>query len=67
MGLGLYLSRQISKIYGGDLDFISEHRNGSTFFFTMNLEMDTTKQYELQNPELWRDRRNEMHGVDEEE
>ena len=40
IGLGLYISRQISKIYGGDLDFISEHHKGSTFFFTMNLEID---------------------------
>lgn len=41
IGLGLYISQQISKIQGGELNFISEHRQGSTFYFTANLELDT--------------------------
>ena len=40
MGLGLYISMQLVKSYGGSIDFISEPLNGSTFIFTFNLKID---------------------------
>ena len=40
MGLGLFTSKLIVMKYGGDIDFISEHKKGSTFIFSMNLEHD---------------------------
>lgn len=40
VGLGLFISMQLVKSYGGQLDFISEPLNGSTFIFTFNLDVD---------------------------
>lgn len=39
VGLGLFISMQLVKSYGGHLDFISEPNKGSTFIFTFNLEI----------------------------
>ena len=40
MGLGLFISKLIVMKFGGDIDFISEHKKGSTFIFSMDLEHD---------------------------
>jgi K+-sensing histidine kinase KdpD len=43
MGIGLSLSKQLVKAYGGELDFISdceEPNRGSTFVFTFDLLID---------------------------
>ena len=40
MGMGLFISKQISMNFGGNLDFISTDQVGSTFIFTMDVEVD---------------------------
>ena len=40
MGLGLFISKLIVMKFGGDIDFISAHKKGSTFIFSMDLEHD---------------------------
>ena len=39
VGLGLFISMQLVKSFGGHLDFISQPNKGSTFIFTFNLEI----------------------------
>ena len=40
IGLGLYVSKQIVMSFNGQLDFISEWQNGSTFIFSFEVEID---------------------------
>ena len=40
MGLGLFISKLIVMKFHGDIDFISAHKKGSTFIFSMDLEHD---------------------------
>ena len=40
MGLGLLVSKQIVRMFNGDLEFFSEHQKGSFFMFMMDLEHD---------------------------
>lgn len=40
IGLGLSISKQIAHYYGGDLDFVSEPYEGSTFFFSIEANQD---------------------------
>ena len=40
MGLGLFISKLIVMKFHGDIDFISAHKKGSTFIFSMELEHD---------------------------
>ena len=37
IGVGLYLGKQICQKYGGDLDFVSQKNEGTTFVFTQEL------------------------------
>ena len=39
MGLGLFISKQIVEMFGGSIDFYSEHKKGSTFIFTFDIEL----------------------------
>ena len=38
IGLGLVISKLIVNKLGGNIDFISKYRKGSTFFYTIQLE-----------------------------
>ena len=38
MGLGLFISKQIVTKFNGSLDFVSKYEQGSTFFFSFDLE-----------------------------
>ena len=38
IGLGLVISKMIAQDFGGDVDFFSEYKQGSTFFFTFRLD-----------------------------
>jgi len=38
IGLGLVISKLIVKKFNGIIDFISKYKQGSTFFFTFELE-----------------------------
>jgi C4-dicarboxylate-specific signal transduction histidine kinase len=40
IGLGLHVSKQIVMSFNGQLDFISEWQNGSTFIFSFEVEID---------------------------
>ena len=40
IGLGLSISKQIAHYYGGDLDFVSEPNEGSTFIFSIEAYQD---------------------------
>ena len=37
IGIGLALSKLIVKKFNGDIDFVTKHKQGSTFFFTFEL------------------------------
>ena len=39
IGLGLFISKEIVEMYGGSIDFFSEHKKGSTFIFTFDVEL----------------------------
>ena len=38
IGIGLALSKLIVKKFNGDIDFVTKHKRGSTFFFTFQIE-----------------------------
>jgi len=38
IGLGLVISKLIAQKFNGVVDFVSKHKEGSTFFFTFELE-----------------------------
>ena len=38
IGLGLAISKLIVQKFGGSIDFVSEYKQGSTFFYTFKLE-----------------------------
>ena len=40
IGMGLVVSKLICNHYGGDIDFISKYKRGSTFFFKFKLDKD---------------------------
>ena len=42
--MGLIISKKIIEQYGGELDFNSEFMNGSTFIFSMNIELQDNTQ-----------------------
>ena len=44
MGLWLYISKQIVKMFNGDIDFVSKPSKGTTFIFSMDLEFDEDEQ-----------------------
>ena len=39
IGLGLVISRMIVKKFGGQIDFISKFKSGSTFYFTFGVDV----------------------------
>ena len=43
IGLGLFISKQIVELYGGNIDFYSEPNKGSTFIFTIDVELERTE------------------------
>ena len=47
VGLGLFISMQLVKSYGGHLDFISEPLKGSTFIFTFDLGVDESSDQQI--------------------
>ena len=38
VGLGLVICKLIVNKFDGDIDFISKHKRGSTFFFTFEID-----------------------------
>ena len=38
IGLGLVICKLITSKFGGDIDFTSEYKKGSTFFFTFEMD-----------------------------
>jgi K+-sensing histidine kinase KdpD len=38
IGLGLVISKLIAHKFGGEVDFFSKWKKGSTFYYTMQLE-----------------------------
>ena len=38
IGLGLVISKMIANKFGGEIDFISKYKRGTTFFYTFNME-----------------------------
>lgn len=43
IGLGLVISKMIAQDFGGDVDFFSQYKQGSTFFYTMSMEDDVSQ------------------------
>jgi signal transduction histidine kinase len=41
-GLGLNITKKLVELQGGEIRFISEHRQGSTFFFTLPIVAQET-------------------------
>ena len=39
IGLGLFITKQIVEMFGGSIDFFSEHKKGSIFIFTFDVEL----------------------------
>lgn len=42
IGLGLYISKEIVKMFGGDISFASEWNVGTSFTFCMALDEDVS-------------------------
>ena len=40
VGLGLYISRSIAEKFGGNLNFVSEPNQGSTFIYSFGVKYD---------------------------
>jgi len=50
IGLGLVISKLITNKYGGEIDFDSEYKKGSTFWFTFEVEDDKSGPQEIVHP-----------------
>jgi signal transduction histidine kinase len=50
IGLGLVISKLITNKYGGEIDFDSEYKKGSTFWFTFEVEDDKNGPQEIVHP-----------------
>lgn len=60
IGLGLVICKIITKKFGGEIDFVSKYKQGTTFYFTFMLEpmelneiegYDKSEKKEEQDPE----------------
>ena len=45
IGLGLMISKLIVEKFNGSIDFVSTFKKGSTFFFTFQLEVLSSQEY----------------------
>ncbi|MFO8067031.1 MAG: tetratricopeptide repeat protein [Bacteroidales bacterium] len=46
VGLGLSICKELVKLHGGEIGFVSEYNVGSTFWFTFEAEISSTKDKE---------------------
>ena len=58
IGLGLYVSKNIINGLGGQIDFTSLHKEGSTFILSINAENDN------KYPKVIQDSTNELNEQD---